>query len=137
MNFLHCEHISEELLDEIRIKKNVILYNYSEPYSLFPASFPHNPPEVCGFEVDGSRAIFYHLLTEFDDTFDITYVGPDIHLKQNYERVKKAVRYSSLDLKIVSFPWFFVYEYFYFKDRDSYTLKEDIQFSCKCWCHGL
>ena len=131
MNFLHCEHISKELLDEIRIKKNVILYNYSEPYSLFPASFPHNPPEVCGFEVDGSRAIFYHLLTEFDDTFDITYVGPDIHLKQNYERVKKAVRYSSLDLKIVSFPWFFVYEYFYFKDRDSYTLKEDIQFSTK------
>ena len=92
MNFLHCEHISKELLDEIRIKKNVILYNYSEPYSLFPASFPHNPPEVCGFEVDGSRAIFYHLLTEFDDTFDITYVGPDIHIKQNYEKVKKEVR---------------------------------------------
>ena len=64
--------------------------------------------------MDGSRAIFYHLLTEFDDTFDITYVGPDIHIKQNYEKVKKEVRYSSLDLKIVSFPWFFVYEYFYF-----------------------
>lgn len=36
MKFLKCDNISKKLLDEIRTEKNVILYNYAEPYSLFP-----------------------------------------------------------------------------------------------------
>ena len=104
--YLHCEHISEKLLNEIRTEKNVILYNYAEPYSLYPYL------NKGGYHKRDSRALFYHLLKEFDDTFDITFVGADIHLKQNYERLKQVVD-SSLNLKIVLFPWFFVHEYFW------------------------
>jgi len=118
--YLHCEHISEKLLNEIRTEKNVILYNYAEPYSLYPYL------NKGGYHKRDSRALFYHLLKEFDDTFDITFVGADIHLKQNYERLKQVVD-SSLNLKIVLFPWFFVHEYFFPGEIDSYFLKDDIQ----------
>tara|TARA_B100000809_G_scaffold257211_1_gene298397 strand:+ start:7213 stop:8487 length:1275 start_codon:yes stop_codon:yes gene_type:complete len=127
MKFLQCESISKTLLDEIRTEKKVILHNYAEPYSLFPylkGGF-HNEDEDSN-----NRAIFYHLLTEFDDTFDITFVGADIHLKQNYEKVKQVVD-STLNLKIISFPWFFVYEYWFPGDISSYFLKDDLQISTK------
>ena len=120
MKFLKCDNISKKLLDEIRTEKNVILYNYAEPYSLFP--YLNNG----GYHKRDSRALFYHLFKEFDDTHNITVVGADIHLKQNYERVKQVVD-SSLNLKIVSFPWFFVHEYFFPGEIGSYFLKDNIQ----------
>ena len=120
MKFLHCEHISKKILNEIRAEKTVILYNYAEPYSLFPYL------NVGGYHKRNTRALFYHLLNEFDDTFNITFVGADIHLKQNYEKVKQSVK-SSLNLKIVSFPWFFVYEYFFPGEIGTYILKDNVQ----------
>ena len=120
MKFLHCERISKKLLNEIRREKNVILYNYAEPYSLFPYL------NEGGYHKQDERALFYNLLKEFDDTFNITFVGADIHLKQNYEKVKQVVD-STLNLKIISFPWFFVYEYFFPGDIDTFLLKETIQ----------
>ena len=132
MKYLRCEHVTKKLLEEIKSAKKVLLYNYSEPYSLYPYSnvgYHYNAFSTKSLlSKDISRCLFYHLLKLKD--VDITFAGADIHLQQNYQRVKDLSD-SSIDINLISFPWFFIYEYYYPGKIDSCYLKDDISMPLK------
>ena len=86
----------------------------SDPYSLYPYL-------NTGHHQKDSRSIFYHL-SQLETSCDITYIGCDIHLKTNYERIKE---FLNLNLNIVCFPWFFLYDYFTFYKIESCKLKSE------------
>jgi len=114
MSDLECIWINDDILSQIKTSDNIFLYNLSDPYSLYPYL-------NTGHHQKDSRSIFYHL-SQLETSCDITYIGCDIHLKTNYERIKE---FLNLNLNIVCFPWFFLYDYFTFYKIESCKLKSE------------
>ena len=114
MSDLEFISINEDMLSQVKKSDSISLYNLSEQYSLYPLY-------KTGHHQFLNLSAFYQL-SKLKTSCDITYVGCDIHLKTNYEKIKEIL---NLNIKVESFPWSFLYDFFTSKKIESCKLKPE------------
>lgn len=95
------------------IDDQILLYNFTEPYSLYPISGDLNP-----------TSIFYYLIKL---NRNVKIIDSDINLRRNYNLVKDKLN-SNLDLDLNFYPWYFMNNYF-FRDKYKCHKKYDLKYN--------
>lgn len=127
MKFLEADSIKRFELIEHVFDETTVLMNFSEPISLYPYYTFDRESNLNGFHVYGDRSILYHLYIFFNKGYDIIYVTPDINISNNIKLVQEKLNVKDTDIKIVLFPWYFLFEYFSNPlGNNSYSLKESV-----------
>ena len=93
------------------IDDEILLYNFTEPYSLYPLIGESSP-----------NSLFYHLI---NINKKVKVVDCDINLRRNFNLVKSKLN-SNLDLDLNFYPWYFMNFYFHrdrYKNHNKYDLK--------------
>ena len=81
---------------------DLVFYNYTEPHSLYPYI------EDRGYHTNSNRALLYNLYSNYKVG---TFVSPDIYIEQNSKLVLDSMGIKS-EIKIISYPWYFLNQYF-------------------------
>ena len=115
--------VTTELMDSIT-EDPTVFYNISEPHSLYPYR------DTGGYHYNDERAILNSLFTRFDDSYNITFISSDIYIDKNSKLVLDALNKKS-SINIISFPWFFLSEYYITSKTPYLTLKDDISIPIK------
>lgn len=99
--------------NEIRfVDDEILLYNFTEPYSLYPLVGDEPSP----------NSLFYHLI---NNNKKAKIVDCDINLRKNFNFIKTKMN-SDLNLDLNFYPWYFMNYYFLrdrYKNHKEYDLK--------------
>lgn len=94
------------------VNDEILLFNFTEPYSLYP---------LIG-EQPSPSSLFYHLIK---NNKKVKVVDCGINLRRNFDLIKKKLN-SDLDLDLNVYPWYFMNFYFRrdrYKNHKEYDLK--------------
>ena len=123
MIFINFQSTSPEIISNIS-NETTSLLNFSEPHSLYPVLTNDKNEMRYGYHEWNNRCLLYNLIIFFNKGYDLTFVSPDFHIQKNWNLVKKSLNIENSDIKILLFPWYFLFEYFLKKEQ--YTFKDDV-----------
>lgn len=93
---------------------DLVFYNYTEPHSLYPYI------EDRGYHENSNRALLYNLYSNYKVG---TFVSSDIYIEQNSKLVLDSMGIKS-EIKIISYPWYYLNQYFKPSKKYFLTLKD-------------
>ena len=101
----YSQEYNENWFDHIRDLDKFLLYNFSEPSSLYPLlnDISHDYHSL------NPQSIFFHI-SKLKDR-DIHIICPDINYLENFNLIKKKINFNSR-ISLYSYPWFFLNQYF-------------------------
>lgn len=117
----YSQDYNENWFERVKYLDEFLLYNFSEPSSLFPLLGDIS----YDYHSLNPQSIFFHI-SELKDR-DIHVVCPDINYLENFSLIEKKINFNS-KITLYGYPWFFLNQYFlknvYVKNNNDFDIKD-------------